>query len=301
MMVTISDTVVRTVIGDLIEGKKDRRVVTVLNSQQDFLSFAIEFFTQVAKAKIKGITVGSTDWYSDAFLHPDQSTNDLAMYGGLGKKTIKDMRRSTRKEIVLEESLLNHQRLNETIDYLVDTNTDVDVMLTIKLGPVGVDLTLDETLIVVNALAVKRHQIRAGTASSLGKRVEVPLMKVLCELFGVDRRYRRESRPDDSLTQIDFVLVKARSYRCEVKLAGASNPEGSKGAPATDAQLVVGDQLSESAKAVLEKANVEWVELAAPEGFRRFGEVLTRFGIPHTAPENLDALDDILDSILPLP
>ena len=42
-----------------------------------------------------------------------------------------------------------------------------------------------ESLIVINALATKKLQIRGGAWSSIGKKVEKPLVDELCRLAGV--------------------------------------------------------------------------------------------------------------------
>jgi len=59
------------------------------------------------------------------------------------------------------------------------------LILTIKFKGVSVDLNINESLIVINSLAVKRAALRGGLWSTAGKRVEKPLMQTLCKLYDV--------------------------------------------------------------------------------------------------------------------
>jgi hypothetical protein len=60
-----------------------------------------------------------------------------------------------------------------TINNLVEQGSDIDITLTIKFRGVSVDLNINESLIVINTLAVKRAELRGGAWSTAGKQVDL--------------------------------------------------------------------------------------------------------------------------------
>ena len=73
------------------------------------------------------------------------------------------------------------EELYQSIENLVNDENDFqDINLTLKFNGVSVDLNVSESLIVINTLAVKRAALRGGLWSTVGKRVEKPLMQTLC-------------------------------------------------------------------------------------------------------------------------
>ena len=125
----------------------------------------------------------TTDWYKDHFFDRSLPSPEIAMSGGLNMKTITNKRQTARKSVVIEEALQHHDKFIELIESLSDD--DVDIKLSITIKSVTVELTLNESLIVINALAVRRAAIRGGAWSTAGKQVEGPLMETLCRLFDV--------------------------------------------------------------------------------------------------------------------
>ena len=96
------------------------------------------------------------------------------------------------KIVVLEASGEHYDVLLNAIQDLTEQD-DIDVSLTIKFRTVSVDLNINESLIVINTLAVKRAALRGGLWSTAGKQVEKPLMTTLCALFRVPLRYFNQS------------------------------------------------------------------------------------------------------------
>ena len=92
------------------------------------------------------------------------------------------------KAVVLEASRDHYDVLLNAIEDLTEQD-DVDISLTIKFRTVSVDLNINESLIVINTLAVKRAALAGGLWSSAGKQVEKPLMATLCALFRVPLKY----------------------------------------------------------------------------------------------------------------
>ena len=288
----------RHAIRCLIRDGQSHRQAIFEEINREFVRHAVEFFTEVAHAKLQGEDLAaSEDWYERQLLRSGRySKEEIAVHAGIPMKTIENIHESTSSNVVLDASLQNHQALRRTIEEVLAAGEGPSITLTIKLRGVGVDLSLDESLIVINSLAVKRERIRGGMWSTAGKQVEVPLMATLCLLHGVDARFWRIAKPDEYPHQIDFVLQShGKQYLCEVKLMGKGNPESAKAAHAHNANLLVADRLSEQAKQSLSKNNVEWVELAAALGYQRFGVVLDRFNIERGEAADLEGLDEIIE------
>lgn len=295
----ISPDALREMLRCLFTDGDNHRRVAVDQINRFFLSEALDFFTQVAQMKLKGEDLRQADWYQESMLNASRRSGDIAASAGLAMKTISNIRESTRKEVVLEESVRNYQALRQTLDELVSSRDVPALVLTIKIGPVGVDLTIEESLIVVNSLATQHDTIRGGAWSAIGKALEVPLMEALCLMFRADARGWRRAEHKEFSHQIDFVLMShGRQHLCEVKLMGKGNPESAKAAHAHNASLLVADRLSNLAKESLEKNKIEWVAMAEPSGWTRFGDVLDSFNIEHEQPRGLSELDEVLDRVL---
>jgi hypothetical protein len=299
---TLTEQVAKNIIKKLLKGKDYRiEVVTLINAE--FLQFAIEFFKKIIDAKLqsKGITV---DWYKEAFLNPNLSTSQIAINSGLNKKTIHNMFSSSTKEIVIDAANEHYDMLYQSIKNLVETEQELELTLTIKFKGVSVDLNVSESLIAVNTLAVKRAELRGGLWSTAGKRVENPLMKTLCKLYSVsDKNYKAKFKRDTSKgfdREIDFYLLKDnKQFLCEVKLMGRGNPESADAVIARATNIFVADKLSDQNKNQLDSLNINWIELRAPNGYKRFKKALENLGIPHKSYDgNLDNdLDEIFDEV----
>ncbi len=278
MAVTLRKDAVAEVIRRVLAGR-DHRDVVVDMIDAAFVSDALRFFEQVVYAKIRDTSI-SVDWYRTCFLDESLPKDEFATNGGLNVKTIQNKRRTTRKEIVIEEALDHYGKFVELIDSLSDDTINIDLRLT--LGDVTVRLDLNETLVVVNALAVRRAATRGGAWSTLGKQVEGPLMEILCRLSRVDPKYfTRSLVEDDSIREIDFFLLtpSGSEKKCEVKLMGQGNPESADAIHARDTDVFVASTLSNTNKQQLDDAGVLWVELQVPDGLLRFQNVLDDLGI----------------------
>lgn len=194
--------------------------------------------------------------------------------------------------------------LYEAISELIQNEGDLDLTLSIKFRSVSVELNINESLLVINTLAVKRAALRGGLWSTAGKRVEKPLMLTLCKVFQVPKaNYSIKSRGTAQLAdatferEIDFYLNAVGSeYKCEVKLMGKGNPESADAVIARDSKVFVADKLSEMNIRQLDSLEVCWVELRSKNGFRRFEQILETLNIPHG--EMIEPTEENLERIL---
>ena len=272
----------------------DHRDIVVDMIDAMFVGEAIEFFKQVVNAKISGDGI-TMEWYRQHFLDANLDKDDLALNAGLNIKTITNRRRSARKSIVVEESLEHFDKLVELIEALNDDDLNIDLSLTFR--GVTVHLNLNESLLVINALAVRRAALRGGAWSTAGKQVEGPLMETLCRVFRVNEyHFTRSIAADGSLREVDYFLIPLHGDRakCEVKLMGRGNPEGADAVIARGSRVFVASTMSDTNKTQLDSLGVLWTELQTPQGFLRFRETLEQLHIPHTAlPPKDDYSEDI--------
>lgn len=293
---TITDQVIKDIIKRLISGQ-DYRIEVVALINAEFLQFAIDFFKKVVSAKFENKDI-SIDWYKKNFLSNLLSSEEIAINSGLNKKTITNMYNSASKEIVINASKEHYDVLYQSISSLIENQPDIDLTLTIKFNSVSVELNMNESLIVINTLAVKRAALRGGLWSTAGKRVEKYLMAALCKVFDVPNRYFDQGKIPTSMREVDFYLIGSNEkyYRCEVKLMGKGNPESADAIFARESDVFVADKLSDLNKEQAEKLNVNWVELRSKNGFQRFSTVLAKLGIPFTPFSG--KLEDKLNQIL---
>ena len=292
---TLTDQVVKNIIKRLIKGQ-DYRIEVVALINAEFLQFAIEFFKKVVEAKLANNDV-TIDWYKQTFLNRNLSSEDIAINSGLNKKTITNMYNSASKEIVIDASNEHYDVLYQSISNLIESQPDIDLTLTIKFRSVSVELNINESLIVINTLAVKRSALRGGLWSNERKRVEKYLMATLCKVYNVPFEHFDQSKIPASMREVDFYLIKEQTYsRCEVKMMGRGNPESADAIFARESDVFVADKLSDLNKQQADKLNVKWVELRDENGYKRFAQILNELEIPFT--EFKGDLDAHLDKIL---
>jgi len=302
MTITLTEKVAKNIIKKLIHGEDYRiEVVNLINAE--FLQYTIDFFKKVIDAKLKNKDI-SIDWYKQEFLDVNLPAEDIAINSGLNKKTISNMYNSGTKEIVIDAANEHYASLYGTIQSLVEGDEAVNITLTLKFKGVSVDLNVNESLIVINTLAVKRAALRGGLWSTAGKRVEKPLMLTLCKLYGVaEDNYKIKMKSKAKLTEedfereIDFYLCNNNvNYLCEVKLMGKGNPESADAVIARDSSVFIADKLSDTNKKQLNSLKIQWVELRDKDGFKRFKTVLKNLNIPHT--DYKGDLDKNIETIL---
>ena len=296
---TVTGIVTKNIIRKLLAGEDYGIAVNELITDE-FLKYVVKFFKRVASTKLdnKDVTV---DWYEREFISSSLPKEDIAIHAGLNEKTITNAYNSTKKVHVVEASIEHYHKLKETIKSLIEQN-DVDVILTIKFRDVSVDLNINESLIVINTLAVKRSAIHGGIWSSIGKQAEKPLVMTLCALFQVPIKYYDQKNPPDFVRETDFFLHNnaGNIYRCEVKLSGKGNPESSDSAFTRHNRVLVGNKISDKMKRLMDEANILWVELQAEEGYKKFEKVLNELSIPCKPYPYHRNLQEDLNEILPL-
>lgn len=284
---TLTSQVAKNIIKKLLQGNDYREeIVYLINAE--FLQFTINFFKKVAEAKLDNKDI-SLDWYKKEFLDDSLSSTDIAINSGLNKKTISNMHNSASRKIVLKASLEHYDKLNDDISKLIDSEKELDLTLTIKFKTVSIDLNINESLVVINTLAVKRAEIRGGLWSTAGKRVEKPLMETLCKLYSVSKNnyfakpVNKKASTEDFEREIDFYLNNGKEdFKCEVKLMGKGNPESADAVIARGSKIFAADKLSNTNINQLNSRKVEWIEFRRKNGFQRFKTVLENLKIPHS-------------------
>ena len=300
---TLTEQIVKNIITRVIKSEDYRiEIVNLINAE--FLQFSVDFFKKIVTAKLNSEDI-TIDWYRKCFISDNLSSEEIAINAGLNKKTISDMYGSATRSIV-EASNEHFESLYQSIQTLVEIEKEIDLVLTIKLKGVSVDLNVSESLVVINTLAVKRAALRGGLWSTAGKSVEKYLMLTLCKLFKVpesnyDAKHFLKDKGKKVDREIDFYLLeKDNKYLCEVKLMGKGNPENADAIIARSTNIFVADTLSQQNKNQCDELGIHWIALRDVNGFRKFKSILEQLEIPHSNyTGNLEEdLPVILDNLL---
>ncbi len=288
-MTSVSPDTIKSTIELILLGK-DHRSITEILITKTFVSETIDFFKEVINAKLHTNTI-NMEWYRNKFIDNEDNKidkQDIASNAGLSVKAVNNLRGTARREVVIEEANNNFDSVLQIVNELCDTEIEID--LSITFNGVNVSLTLNESLVVINALAVRRNRIRGGAWSSLGKRVEAPLLETMCRIFKVpDANYERGNR--NEIREIDFCLINKAGElkKCEIKLMGKGNPEGADATHARESDVFIASELSNTNITQLDDKGTEWVQLRRDFGFTRFGTVLKNLNVPHKKlPKNAD-------------
>lgn len=180
--------VIKQTVKKLISGKDYRdEVINAINVE--FLDFALEFFKKILQAKMNDTNI-NLDWYKKNFINNNEiKPDEAAIFAGMNKKTVSNIYGSATKEIMINVANSNIDYLKDILKSLGDSSDNIGISIKISYKNISVELNLSESLLVINALATKKIALRGGAWSSIGKRVEKPLMLELCALSGVPKEY----------------------------------------------------------------------------------------------------------------
>ncbi|PAF44900.1 CfrBI family restriction endonuclease [Helicobacter sp. 11S02629-2] len=283
-----SQIAIQNTVSKLLNGQDYRE--EILNEiNLNFLDFTLDFFKNILDAKMNDKALNMS-WYKKWFINSDKFKSDeVAIFGGMNKKSITNIYGSATKTIILDVANANINYLENIISSLESNDDNIGISIRISYKQIVVELNLSESLLVINALATKKIALRGGAWSSIGKRVEKPLMLELCSLCGVDRKYiNAEIFKKDSILEfdreVDFKLYnnnKTKEYRVEVKLMGRGNPESADAVIARDSHIFIADTLSLQNKNQLKSLGIEFLELKNNANcLSDFKNILLRLDIP---------------------
>lgn len=286
---TFTEDVINNTVDKLMKGEDYRdEIVNSINAV--FFDFTIDFFKEIVDAKMNNKEI-NFEWYRDHFIHSDRfKPDESAIFAGINKKTITNMYGTATKNVVLEVANNNFDYLSEMVSELKQDATDgLDVIMKINYKDTIIDLSLPESLLVINALATKKLQIRGGAWSSIGKKVEKPLVDRLCACAGVPAEYIDNShfKKDKSKAydrEIDYYLISEdkQKYKVEVKLMGKGNPESADATIARDSDIFIADTLSEQNCNQLADRGIEYLILKGhTDSVEKFIKILDKLNIPH--------------------
>lgn len=289
-MVTFEEHVIDNTITNLIAGD-DYREEIVKSINVMFLDFAIDFFKKIVQAKMDTQTI-DLDWYKKHFIdNVALDPSERAILAGVNKKTVSNIYGTANRQILLDVANTNFEYLSELISELEEDNIDnLNISIKISYNSITVELSLTESLLVINALATKKIAIRGGAWSSIGKKVEKRLIDRLCELCDVPIKHinNKVFKKDKSLDfdrEVDYKLIgkNENTYRVEVKLMGKGNPESADAVIARDTQIFIADTLSLQNKNQLRALKIKYLELKNNKNvIPDFKKILNELNIPHS-------------------
>lgn len=282
------DITIKNMLNKLIMGEDYREeIINAINVE--FLDFALLFFKKILDAKMNDKCIDFS-WYKKYFINNIQiKPEDVAIFAGINKKTINNIYGCATKEIVLEVANNNIDYLETILGALGNNNDNIGINIKISYKNISVELNLNESLLVINALATKKIALRGGAWSSIGKKIEKPLMLELCKRCGVKKEHINSEifKKDKKLgvdREVDFKLYnsdKSKEYRVEVKLMGKGNPESADAVIARDSDIFVGDTLSVQNKNQFKNLNIEFLELRNNKNcISDFKNILIKLDIP---------------------
>ena len=261
----------------------------------EFGKFCIEYFKQVAQTKFSGLELTQTAYNCD--IDDSELEYDRIIFGSDAPPDIAVL---PSNRVVAKVVVAYPEELPAKVPLLLnDVNPNIEYKPVLNRNGVQIELTLQETLIVVNTLAAKHAEIRGGAWSGLGKRLELPLMLTLAKLYQVPESYYAGKGLTGEAREVDFHFLNRSGdqFFCEVKLMGKGNPESADSTIARRSNIFIAQTLSDKNKSQLTNRGHHWVELGAAEGYKRIYTVFNYLDIPCV---DFDGdLDSALDAIIP--
>ena len=284
------DDVIKRTVEKLVNGQDYREEVVNAISVL-FFDFTIDFFKKIVDAKMNSKAIDIA-WYKEHFLNEENyAPEEIAIFAGMNKKTVTNVYGTAKKEVMINVSNNNFDYLSSLISELEEDSVDgLAISIKISYNNVTVELSLQESLLVINALATKKLQIRGGAWSSIGKKTEKPLIDKLCDSVGVPKENRDNStfvkdKDKDYDREVDYKLidVNKKTYRIEVKLMGKGNSESADAVIARDTDIFVADTLSEQNRKQLEALKIKYVGLKDNNNvLGDFANIMDELNIPRS-------------------
>ncbi len=285
---TFESNVIERTVEKLIDGK-DYREEVIRSINAVFLDYTVKFFKQIVYAKLNAEDI-TLDWYKKYFINTENfPAEEAAIFAGINKKTITNIYGTANKDVVINVANENFDYLDSLLSELEnDVDSGLAISIKISYNNVTVDLSLKESLLVINALATKKIQIRGGAWSSIGKKVEKPLLDRLCKLVGVpteniDNKHFVKDKSKSFDREVDYKLKSktGKMYRIEVKLMGKGNPESADATIARESDIFVADTLSEQNCNQLASRGVKYLILKGnSNSLNEFRTILSELDIP---------------------
>ncbi len=264
-------------------------------SKADFGKFCIEYFKEIARCKFSGETLVDNNDYQKDLLFED--ADERIVFAPTKRRELAGLKDNP---VVAKVPIAYPEELPEKLPHILENdNPNIEFKPILHRNGVSVGLSLQESLIVVNTLAAKHSEIRGGAWSGLGKRLELPLMLTLAKLYQVPSNHYTGKGLTGESREVDFHFLSNSGDRffCEVKLMGKGNPESADSTIARRSNIFIAQNLSTKNKSQLTNRGHHWVELGAPDGYKRMYTVFTYLDIPCI--EFDGDLDTALDEIIP--
>ena len=282
------ENIISRTVSKLISGLDYREeIINAVNAE--FFDFSIKFFKHIVRAKFDSQEI-NIDWYKKIFIESDSFTpEEKIIYAGLNKKTITNIYGTQSQKIMIDAARNNLEYLRTILSELEkDSNDGLAVSIQISYNNIIVNLSLIESMLVINALATKKIQLRGGAWSTIGKRVEKPLLDKLCSLAGVPAENidNTQFKRDKNLSydrEVDYKLISSsgKIYRVEVKLMGRGNPESADATFARNTDIFIADTLSEQNCRQLQEWSVKYLMLRDNrDSLNDFKKILLALDIP---------------------
>jgi len=271
----IKDVVRKSILPTDKDSGIDYRYDILIGYQTFFLKWLDDFLSKIDTHKKE------KDWYQKYVLRDEGNEKYLHIYSGINKKTITNIFGGASKNVIRKLAQDHYGNIKNRLKKDFDKKPYSFLSETIKK---------EDFLFIFLVAATKYSEIRGGAWSSLGKKVEGPLMKTLCQMFEMpEQNYRYEQAQTQNKDilferEIDFYLIKENNeeIKCEVKLMGRGNPESADAVIARDSHLFIADTLSDTNKKQLDALNVCWVQLRDKNVLGQFEKALEKLDIPHS-------------------
>ncbi len=273
----------------------DSNDILQLRNKAEFGWFCMQYFTEIAYDKVSALDLRYRQPQTVSSLENDD--DDVIILNPAPRVEVAPL---PENRVIAEVSIAYPEELPETVSVLLRSDRNaIEYRPILKRNGVGLHLTLDELLIVVNTLAAKHAEIRGGAWSGLGKRLELPLMLILAKLYQVPSNHYAGKGLTGENREVDFHFLSRSGdqFFCEVKLMGKGNPESADSTIARRSNIFIAQTLSDKNKSQLTNRGHHWVELGAPDGYKRTHTVFTYLDIPCV--EFTGDLDSALDEIIP--
>jgi len=237
---------IEEVVDAVLRGEKFRRIVLKELHKRALLEFG-RLIEIVAEYK-----EDAEDWWRRRLIENRRLDKEyIIRFGALAEKTIANIRRSTKKDVCIEESSLAYDVIKNILSEIREKVPELSLKIRTKSKEVSLDS--HDTYRLLLAISSAFGGLRGGIWSEVGKRAGQEVLKRIFDKLGIpdspviNPKFYYELEIVSGGREIDAVIYWEGKplYRIEIKLLGHGNPEIGNEAIARKCNIFLVDDLTD--------------------------------------------------------
>jgi len=281
--VRVHEDYVEEVVDAILEGRMFREIVL-----KELFRRTIREVGRLIEIIVSQKT-DETDWWKKRLIEEySGNTDDLIRFGGLYRKTIRNIRRRASREVCREECMISYDIIEKLLDEIEGEIPSLSI--DIEFHGEKVRLSSHDAYRLLLTVISIGGAVRGGIWSEIGKRAGPRILKRIFGELGIAESrllnpnfyYTLEVVNEGRETDAEIFYMGKRVHRVEIKLLGIGNPEIGNEAIARRCDIFLVDDLTTLMKEQAKQHGVRVILLK--NALKELYELFVQEGLPVKKP-----------------